>query len=569
MPVSGTAARMGVSLRSGAGMLLLLPIAAIAADATNPLTSPGAVLPELLRPAGETFQLPPVPMPAPAAADPRDSARIRFGRAEFRGNHVIRTDELEAVAAPYLARDITAGELEELRQKLTRLYVDRGYVNSGALLVSGTAGGAVVFDLVEGRLLGVRVAGLERLHENYVVRRLVREGDGPLNLAVLRERFSLLLGDPLFARLNGRLTPGDRPGEAYFDVDVVRATPYQLRASVNNYRPPSIGSQTFSLNGTLRNLSGLGDQLDVGLQQSVENSSGSRSNMAWRVPLGYHGTQLSLALDRGSSSVIEEPTNVLGISSKLRSDELGLSQTLFESLQHKVSVGVDRIVRRNDTFLSGVPFSFNPGEPSGVTKERVWRVWQDYTYRSQTTVLALRSTFTSGRNNLQVVAGLPGVNNPKPEFSSWLGQAQVAHQVLGDGAQVVGRLTMQRTGDRLLAIDGMAIGGVNTVRGFRENQLVRDNGSIVNLEFEYPLLRGSGGNLGLTLVPFYDFGRAANHGGAAERLSSWGLVSRARWQGVSLDVVLAKRLVSPTIAKPLKSTLQDNGIHIQLSYSFL
>ena len=438
MPVSSGPGRLGASLRNGAS-LLLLPIAAIAADASNPLTSPGAVLPELLRPAGEVFQLPPVPLPAPAAADPKDAARIRFERAEFRGNRVISTGELESVAAAYIGRDITAGELEELRQKLTRVYVDPGYVNSGALLVAGSAGGAVVFDIVEGRLLGVRVAGLERLSENYVVRRLTREGDGPLNLELLRERFSLLLGAPLFARLNGRLTPGERPGEAYFDVDAVRATPYQLRASVNNYRPPSIGAQTFSLNGALRNLSGFGDQLDVGLQQSVESSSGTRSNMAWRLPLGYHGTLLSLALDRGSSSVIEEPTNLLGISSKLRSDELGLSQTLFESLQHKLSIGVARIVRRKDTFLSGIPFSFNPGEPSGVTKERVWRVWQDYTYRSQTTVLALRSTFTSGKNNLQVVAGLPGANNPKPEFSSRLGQAQVVHQVLGDGAQLVGR----------------------------------------------------------------------------------------------------------------------------------
>ncbi len=550
----------------GAG-LVVLPMAAIAAEADNPLMAPGAVRPELLRPAGEPFQLPPVEIQPATSPGVGDGEQARFDRAVFRGNTVVPTVDLDAIAAPYLRRGINAAELEELRQKLTRHYIEKGYVNSGVLLAPDGGVGELAFNVVEGRLVGVRVAGLDRLDERYVVRRLAKDSDGPLNMEVLRERFALLLEDPLFARLNGRLTPGERPGEAFFDVDVVRATPYQLRAAVNNYRPPSIGSQTLSVNGWVRNLTGFGDQLEAGVQKPIESGFGTRTNLAWRVPLGYYGTQMSIALDRGSSSVIEEPVNVLGISSKLRSHEAGISQSLVESLQHKFSVGVDRVQRRNDTFLMGAPFSFNPGEPNGVTKENLWRFWQDYTYRTETSVLALRSTFTWGQNNLQTVAGLPDANNPKSQFNTWLGQAQYAHKVLDNGAQFVSRATVQRTGDRLLAIDGMAIGGVNTVRGFRENQLVRDVGAVVNLEFEYPLVRNPGNGLSATVVPFYDYGRAANNGDLAATISSWGLATRVRWQGFSLDVVVARRLVSPPIPRAAKPTLQDHGIHVQLSYA--
>ena len=120
----------------------------------------------------------------------------------------------------------------------------------------------------------------------------------------------------------------------------------------------------------------------------------------------------------------------------------------------------------------------------------------------------------------------------------------------------------------MLALDGLSIGGVNTVRGFRENQLVRDVGAIYNIEFEYPLVKSPGTGLNATVIPFYDHGRGWNKGDVAATLSSWGLANRVGWQGLSLDVVLAKRLVSPQLAKASKSTLQDKGVHVQLAYAF-
>src|SRR5262245_65755799 len=117
---------------------------------------------------------------------------------------------------------VGASELEDLRPELTRNYVDRGYVNSGVLLAEVTADNAVVFDVVEGRLTGVRLRGMERLDEDYVARRFMRDSDRPLNLDVMRERFQILLGDPLFDRMNARLLPGVKAGEAILDIDIVR-----------------------------------------------------------------------------------------------------------------------------------------------------------------------------------------------------------------------------------------------------------------------------------------------------------------------------------------------------------
>ena len=70
---------------------------------------------------------------------------------------------------------VSVGELEQLRQAISRYYVDRGYINSGALLPDDFyRDGIVHFRIVEGRVDQVRLQGLGRLRPSYVEERLVR-----------------------------------------------------------------------------------------------------------------------------------------------------------------------------------------------------------------------------------------------------------------------------------------------------------------------------------------------------------------------------------------------------------
>ncbi|MBI4740378.1 MAG: ShlB/FhaC/HecB family hemolysin secretion/activation protein [Betaproteobacteria bacterium] len=527
---------------------------------------------------GEPFRLPPVdpsPVLPPGTGLAADSAgAIRVDRIVFRGNTVVPAADLDAIAAPYAGRTVGAPELENLRQRLTRHYVDLGYVNSGVLLSKEGAevvGGTLVFDVVEGRLTTIRLRGMDGLDDGYVARRLAGDSDGPLNMDRLRERYQLLLGDPLFQRMNARLIPDVNLGEAVLDIDVQRAKPYQVSFFANNYRPPSIGSESLGISGWLRNLTGQGDFLEASAQTPHNSAADPRVSLAWRTPIGQQGTQISAAIDHGRSSVIEEPMQALGIRSILDTADLGISQSLVETLSHKLVLGINHVNRANRTTLLGSPFSFNPGEPDGVTKEVLWRFWQEYTYRSETQVLALRSIFSSGKNNLQDIPDLPpnsGVTTPQKRYQVWLGQAQYARQVLENGAQAIVRGSVQRSEEKLLPLDGMSIGGVYTVRGYRENQLIRDNGEMFSLEFEYPLLAKSANGPNLSLAPFYDRGRGYNRHEPVSTLSSWGVAGKLRWQGFSLDLAVARRLSHPDSVKSGNSNLQDRGVHFNLSYVF-
>ena len=493
----------------------------------------------------------------------------------FTGNTMISSDVLQATAAPYLNRPLnlplTGDDLEDLRQKLVRVYTDAGYVNSGVVLDVALAGNTLNFKVIEGRLKGITVTGAGQLDPRYVTRRLDKDDGAPFNINLLRERFQLLLTDPLIARMNARVAPGENLGEALLEVDVALTATSQFTLLANNYRPPSVGEASVGVAATFRNLTGAGDLLEANLQAAPQSGIFSKASLAWQVPLGYSGTRMSLGIDQGDSNVIEQPAAMLGITSHLRSVDLGLSNTVVESLTHRFTLGLNRVVRENQTSLLGTPFSFNPNEPDGLTRETLWRAWQDYSYRTPTQALAFRSTFTFGQNNLRDSSGLPAQSNngaPPSSFRSWMGQAQWSRQLSTQGVQLIARATLQRSADRLLALDGLAVGGVNTVRGFRENELVRDQGEYINLEVDFPVTGLSSSDTRVHLLPFIDAGSAHNVGGPTQALSSLGLAVRAHWHGLQADLTIAKRLTSVDQSHGSANSLQSQGIHLQISHKF-
>lgn len=498
---------------------------------------------------------------------------VRIEHITFRGNTAISSAELDALAAPYVGKALNAAEIETLRQSVSRFYVDRGYVNSGALLATDAiADGTLRLDIVEGKLTALQLHGMQGLYDDYLRERLCPDPSAVLNMDSLRERFALLLNDPLFERLNARVLPGAKLGEAILDVEIQRARPYQLGVLLNNYRAPSVGANTVTLAGWVRNLTGVGDVLEASVQDSAQGEAGRRYGVGWRMPLNQRGTQISLHIDRGQSSVIEQPLQNLDIRSTLDSQDWGASQVLFESLRHTFSTGLSRSQRTNRTTLMDQPFSFVAAEPTGATTVLATRWWQEYSFRSEKQVLALRSTFAASSNNLQDSATIPSMPGMPPPASQnariWLGQFHYARQIQDKGAQLIVRGTLQRSADSLVALERMAIGGVGSVRGFRENQLTRDQATVLNLEYDYPLIRNAGKGLHLAIVPFYDWGWGRNQGEDSDTLAALGLSVRVRQGGFKLDLSVARRQIAPSSSTSESGTLQDKGVHLQLGYDF-
>jgi hemolysin activation/secretion protein len=545
-----------------AGLLAAMPVApAFAQPALRDRPSQRELeQPEYLPPAEpDVFELPPVEEPGIPDTTGRT---VQVDAYVFEGNKVVDTATLQKIAEPYRGRQVDLAELEALRVAITRHYIDQGYINSGALLLEDFyRDGVVRFHIVEGRLSDIRIGGLGRLRESYVKQRLTRP-DEPLDVDTLQERFQLLLTDPLIAKVNARLEPGAEPGEAVLDLDVTRARPWDLSLYFNNYQAPSVGAEVIGATGVLRNLTGLGDTLQADLAAGIEK--GRYGLLSWRVPVVYR-TDLFARYQREKTSVVEEPLDRFDLDSDLETYEVGISHALLDSIRRRLSFDVLYTHRENTTTAFDEPIPLVPGEPTGTSKVDAWRFAQDYTQRGGTDSFAARSIFTWGRTNVQENLATPEVV-PAQHYFTWIGQAQYARLLADNGTNLLVRGTVQLSPDRLVPMERFALGGIYAVRGYRENQVVRDQGYAITLELRYPLLSRPAEPHHIYLVPFFDAGEAWNRGEEHQALRSVGLGINWEFRRLFAELYYGVQLVDLPVEA--SGDLQDDGIHFQVRYAF-
>lgn len=550
---------------------LLLPTVTLAA---GPVTTPRSseanerllpLPPFATDPAGRGQLLPPSSAaPAPAPLLPSDATVVRVREFRFVGSTVFTEAELQAVAAPFRDKAISLADLEEIRYRLTRGYVDLGYINSGALpALVRTDTGIATFTLVEGTVSEVRVQGTGRLRPSYVRDRLLHAAGPPMSTTALQEAFQLLLQDPLFERLNGVLRPGARPGESILDLEVTPAKPYALSFTADNHLSPSVGENRGVLASSLLDLTGFGDRLDLSAGQSAGNTS-----LAARVslPVTSWDTTLYCQGDHKRSEVQEAPLDELDIQSKSESFEVGVTHPVLQRPAQNLLLGLSFSRHRVENFLWDTPFSFTAGEEMGRSISSAYRFMQEYTQRGSEEVLAVRSTFSLGTGAAD--ATIHDDERPDSHFFSWLLQAQYARKLPKQWGQVVLRGDLQQTTDPLLPQERFAAGGSTSVRGYRENFLVLDEGVVCGLEYRYPLLGSSRDSFPgtLELAPFFDLGTAWNlNGQEAPMLRSLGV--KLLWsvdRRFSLEVAFDEPLKE--VAAEQETSLQGQGIHCSFTW---
>jgi hemolysin activation/secretion protein len=99
---------------------------------------------------------------------------------------------------------------------------------------------------------------------------------------------------------------------------------------------------------------------------------------------------------------------------------------------------------------------------------------------------------------------------PDGQFFAWLGQLQWARVLDFWDTQLLARADIQRSNDPLLPVEQVGIGGRYSVRGYRENLLVRDQAFIASLESRVPLIQNKRWADYLQLCLFGDYGRGTN-----------------------------------------------------------
>lgn len=515
---------------------------------------------------------------APAMAQDLDLPQVSEQQSQsfvlqgvkFSGNTVFSQSELQAVIQDYIGKSVTISDLEGLRLALTQHYLSQGYINSGAVLpVQDVVQGVVEVSIIEGRLTDIQVTGGGHLRPSYSSERLLQASGKVFNLPRFQEQYQLLINDPNIEQLDGRFVPGSELGSSQLLLDVTPAQRFHWRLQADNFGAPSTGDNQLFLQGHIQNLGGWGDELHLNVSKK-EGADGLE--LRYASPLSALNNRFGLSVAINDSKVIEDQLDSLDIKNDFKSYEFFYSHPVIKSLSTDVTLTTTLSVRENAGRLLNIPFSFSPGEQQGIAKVTALRFSALASHRTSRDLWSVYA---------RVSKGLPAFNAtindgdlPDSDFTTLLLQGQYVRRLWQGKGQLSWRADVQLSDRPLLSLEQLALGGHRSVRGYRENELVRDTGFATSVQIEGDLWDklDFGGRFGaLQWLTFMDYGKGkfkSQQADIAEPLWSVGLgLKWQAWQGFEFDLSYAYALKDAR--EKTNEVLQDQGVHLRMSYDLL
>ena len=500
---------------------------------------------------------------------------------KFTGNTVFKKSELASLVANLTERSLSLSRLLQIAADVAQFYADRGYATSGAVISIPQATrekqrGIVEIQIIEGELEEILIStapkSSSRLKQNYIRDRLELATSKPLNLTRLQEALQLLQIDPLIDRISATLIASPTPGNSILQVTVTEAETFTPEIVLANDRTPSVGSFRRGAKITEANLLGLGDKASL----AYNNTDGSNEiDVAYQIPWNPRNGTIGLRYNRSVNEVIETPFDDLDIDSNSDTYELTLQQPIIQRVDRQsyrdFTLGLTTSLRDSESTIEDMPSPLSPGaNEDGETRVFALRFFQEYTQRNARSVFALRSQFNFGLDALdstvnQQVVGVERI--PDSRFFSWQFQGQYV-SLLGRDSLFLVRANGQIANQRLLSSEQFSLGGANSVRGYRQNQLLTDNGILLSAEVQLPVLRVFEDTGVVQLIPFVDYGRTWNSSGIANSedpsLASIGLGLQWR-QGDNFNARLDWG-ISLVDIDSRDRTWQENGIHFSTNW---
>ena len=524
------------------------------------------------------------------------SDQVHISRIQVRGNTVLPQQEIDKVTADYLNKHLDADELENLRLALTRKYVDSGYVSSGAVLKQQDfKDGTLTVDVIEGYLVSIDVQVIrvnaqgrdlplaeEPRFQRYVCQRLrlapgglfgsaaarrqvivkvcgkvQTVGEQPFNLKVLQRRIEELLSDPNVLRLNVEVEPGGVLGETRVVAKVVETDHFSGSASIANDQPPDVGTEHGEIGGTARNLLGLGEALSA----SYGRTAGANlASVNFQIPVTDYDTRVGLFWNYNGAGVVSAAFQGLGITNVNQTAGVLVTQPLLLSETQTLNLSLTWDYTISNESLLGQPFSFQLGYVNGHAQSAAVRGGLDWTMRTEEQVLSLHGVVSQG---LPVLGATNQQIAPNANFTTVLGQAQYVSKIY-ESLQFVGRAAGQIATQPLYPFEQFAIGGSNTVRGYVQNALVRDDAAIGSIELRrslfrlpIPLVSNAEKDGAVSIDGFMEGGRGWNYRGSPPGTVVNGIASVGvgmRWEigaGLVAHVDCAWGFIRPNFSQPV------------------
>ena len=496
---------------------------------------------------------------------------ISVKQFEFVGNTVFSTAELRSAIAKFTNKPVSFAQLVQAANQITQLYVSQGYITTGAYIPEQSLqSDTVKIQIVEGSLADIEIDVAGRLKPGYVESRLTSKISTPLNINRLQSALQLLQLNPIIESLDAELSAGIEPGTNILRVSVTSADTFSLQTRLNNNRNLSIGTFERGLQLEERNLLGIGDRFDL----TYDNTDGSNQyGGGYTLPLNAMDGTLGFDWRWGKNQIIQSGFEDLDIEIEFRNYDLTWRQPVLQRADPKVSQELSLSLsagrRESDSIIMDEPEALSAGaNEGGEIRTSVVSFGQEWLQRNRRQVILANSQFNLGVDafNATILE-----DEADGRFFSWRGQFSYLRSLSQSSSTfdstLLIRSQLQLSSDPLISTEQFSLGGANTVRGYRQDALLTDNGFFAAAELRLPIVEFKQIDATLKFAPFIDFGTGWNNDETETEFDT--LVGT----GFGLLLQTPERFSAridwgiPLINNENNgSSLQQEGVYLQLEY---
>jgi hemolysin activation/secretion protein len=479
---------------------------------------------------------------------------IRLSAVLLEGSRVIPDNVRDMVVSPYLYKQITFVELELIRNELTMWLVDNGFINSGVVIPDQDVNNGVIkMQVIDGIVTSINISGTSSFSADYFRSRLGIATASPFNISHLRDTLQLFQQDPQVRSINADLSAGAKPGESTLSVKVSEARPWSLYISSSNDNSPATGPYRGETGLSYRNAIGYGDLISA---RFGGTEGGYDVSTSASIPVTPYDTLMEAFYRRSEYGVIDPLYKKLDIRSESETIGAKISHPFLKSTRREVRPSLTFERRESRNYLLGQGFSFSQKEADGFSVLNAGRFGIEWIER--------------GASSVMLVSTTASFSTDSAEFLSWSSRLIWMQRTGWRDTRFLVRADTQIANDSLPPMEKFALGGMNSVRGFRKNVLVRDNALGGSFEYFLPLLSDNQETELFAISAFFDYGRGWDIAQSKlsisdQQVAGAGMGLKISWMGGTADISYAFPVIKPDNHRT--EDMQDRGFHFLVSWS--
>lgn len=478
----------------------------------------------------------------------------------FRGNRSIDDKTLNTAIKDSIKKEYTLNDLQKIASKIEKIYQGKNYTFVHAFIPPQEVNnGVLVIEIKEGQYGEIKINNKSKL-KNTVIENSIRSIKSQETIQSKKLESALIrLNQIPGIDAKSTLEPGTNNGQADLIIDIEDASAVNGDLSIDNFGDKDTGTYKTGGSMAIKNLSGRGDQLNLGIMAS--NLDNQYQRIAYQLPTNISDSTIGFSYSSIQYKV-GGTSRILNLSGNAISQGIYLQQPIISQIDKYADIKIqyeDRIIK-------------DKGDQYGGTIKKQINVISMTLSGGGVNIVSNRSlsnfsvTYSSGR---------VAVHNPDwDEFYQKTRRFQGGFSKLlintnqtkwlTNKLNIFGQVYAQWADKNLDSSEKIGLGGPYGVRAYSASDDSGDIGFITNIELRHAILPQT------QLSAFYDYGKIRLN------KNGWGrknpFIQRAA-MGAALEWSSKHgsiKLISALPIAPGKSTLAKKApsIWIQSSYSF-